>query len=275
MIVDFHSHTNESHDGLKSFTPLKNIRWHVETGHHAGFVTDHNVFSNSAEARRLTVEETVAPGSVSMRGEEVSLRKTHLVVLGNEALIPHEPNNTMGDEGIRNAFEEIRKTPALIALFQITWMYRMNPEKREMLLDLGLHGMEAGNSCPRGMNMTVEDRRELVALCRERNLFMIAASENHGYGRTVYAWNAVRVPGWRKTPPADRERLLLDTMRAKGFEAVRIVARVKAEPRSWMVGSTFDLWRQLWETARTMPASHGAVSIAWFWAAWAVWRILR
>ena len=51
-VVDFHSHTNVSHDvrdtWMRGFGREANRRWHARAGFDAGFVTDHNVISRES-----------------------------------------------------------------------------------------------------------------------------------------------------------------------------------------------------------------------------------
>src|SRR5258708_4113932 len=42
LLIDFHSHSQISHDGRSSFTPELNMHWHQDQGYNAAFITDHN-----------------------------------------------------------------------------------------------------------------------------------------------------------------------------------------------------------------------------------------
>ena len=48
-IIDFHSHTQASHDGRHGWTEDDLARWHADQGFQAAYVTDHNVISSGRE----------------------------------------------------------------------------------------------------------------------------------------------------------------------------------------------------------------------------------
>ncbi|HEX9248880.1 MAG TPA: hypothetical protein VF856_05240, partial [Gemmatimonadaceae bacterium] len=47
IAVDFHSHTEASHDGRPGFSPEKNREWHSSSGFDAAYVTDHMTFDGA------------------------------------------------------------------------------------------------------------------------------------------------------------------------------------------------------------------------------------
>src|SRR3989338_2456463 len=91
LLIDFHSHTQASHDGRPGFTADDNRRWHRAQGYEASFITDHNRIESSREAKALSRADWRQTGFRSLEGEEVSLWKTHLVVLGVHERIDNQP----------------------------------------------------------------------------------------------------------------------------------------------------------------------------------------
>jgi hypothetical protein len=77
--VDFHSHTNASHDvrgtAMARFNTSRNLKWHERAGFNAVFVTDHNT-----TAGLVPTEVPIA----LCRGREVSAWRAHIVLLGGE-----------------------------------------------------------------------------------------------------------------------------------------------------------------------------------------------
>ncbi len=77
--MDFHSHTNASHQlpgtATARFDTKKNLAWHRRGGFDAVFVTDHNTTAGLAPT-----DEPVA----QCRGREVSAWRAHIVLLGGE-----------------------------------------------------------------------------------------------------------------------------------------------------------------------------------------------
>jgi hypothetical protein len=258
--VDFHSHTSYSWDARKSFSPLKNLDWHERGGFHGTFITDHNRTAGAEEAERMTESVSRRGEIFAFRGEEVSLHQSHWAVLGNRELIQNSRYD--GDlDGIRHFLKETEKKGWIaIASLPEFWLY--HSERLSELSAWGAGGFEIANSAPLALDFPAGLRSKVLALCRQRNLPVLAVSDTHGWGRTVYCWNLVNLPGWRQWPRGKVEPALLETLKKTGFKAVRPVVRIKAEPRSgW--SSALDPFFQLWEAARSMPKAQAAASFLW------------
>ena len=50
--VDFHSHTNASHDARAAFTPARNRAWHTDGGFDVAYVSDHRTFAGASAGER-------------------------------------------------------------------------------------------------------------------------------------------------------------------------------------------------------------------------------
>jgi hypothetical protein len=87
LAVDFHSHTNVSHDVrgtlMQGFDREANRRWHARAGFDAAFVTDHNVVSR--ESGVGSQEPGVWRSTILCPGIEVSAWRAHVVLLGDTA----------------------------------------------------------------------------------------------------------------------------------------------------------------------------------------------
>ena len=81
MVVDFHSHTNVSHDVrntlMRGFDTKANLRWHTRAGFDATFITDHNevsrgsgVGSRELEQRPVTSPPLTAPREQRLVGSQ-------------------------------------------------------------------------------------------------------------------------------------------------------------------------------------------------------------
>ena len=91
LLIDFHSHSCVSHDGRKSFTPESNMLWHRLQGYDAAFITDHNRVESAGTAMIASHQGWLVTHYRSLEGEEVSLQKTHLVILGNHERVNNQP----------------------------------------------------------------------------------------------------------------------------------------------------------------------------------------
>src|SRR5262249_22450630 len=91
LLIDFHSHSEVSHDGRPGFSAKANMRWDEAQGYNASFITDHNRIETSQKAKAISRANWKETGFRSLEGEEASLYKTHLVVLGNHERIDNRP----------------------------------------------------------------------------------------------------------------------------------------------------------------------------------------
>lgn len=269
IIVDFHSHTNHSWDGRKSFSVEKNLAWHQKAGFNAAFITDHNAFDGAEAARNLTVNRSW-PAILGLRGEEVSLYRSHWVLLGMGRRISNEPYD-VGYEGIKNFVQEMNQFPGTMVIASLPeyWLYHWNDLND--FANWGVRGIEIVNSAPVAMDFTVELREKVVEFCKEKNLVMTGITDNHGWGSTAYVWNLVRLPGWRAIPRADLESVILSTIKKERFNSVQVVTRIKAETHDSPLRLIFDPPLQIWEGARSLPLSHAVVTLIWFWASFGLY----
>jgi predicted metal-dependent phosphoesterase TrpH len=224
LIVDFHSHSARSHDGRRTFKAADNIHWHAAQGYHAAFLTDHNKVVASEEASRITAETWKKDGYRSLRGQEVSLYKTHLVVLGNHERIDNKPYDSK-PKRVRPFIRDMhRRDYLVIASLPEYWRYHWGNGVSN-LVRWGIDGFEITNSAPKALDFPRDLQLEIVDLCRRENLFMTGISDTHGYGYATNSWNAVRLPGWSTLDPAALERRLLATLKKKRFTAVQVIQR--------------------------------------------------
>ena len=90
-VVDFHSHTNASHDVrntlMRGFDAEANRRWHARAGFDAAFITDHNSVAGFSP-------KTSKPALC--HGIEVSAWRAHIVLLGDSVAVdPRHYNGSM------------------------------------------------------------------------------------------------------------------------------------------------------------------------------------
>ncbi|MEI8190372.1 MAG: hypothetical protein WCI75_11705, partial [candidate division NC10 bacterium] len=248
LVLDFHSHTNRSHDGRSSFSSRRNMEWHRQAGFSAAFITDHNVITASAEARQISREEHAATGYRSLFGEEVSLYKAHIVALAPKEWIYNRPYD--GDiDGLRRFLGDCGKRFDALCVLSLPEYWLRHWGELDKLVDWGAKGIEIVNSAPKGLDFPAEKRRQVVELCRRRNLFMDGATDNHGWSRAAYVWNVMRIPAQAAMGPDELEKAVSLTLRRDGFSAVRVVTRVKHAPAEGM-GIAFDPVFGLWTVIR-------------------------
>jgi predicted metal-dependent phosphoesterase TrpH len=269
LLVDFHSHTQYSHDGRHSFTPEANMRWHARQGFEAGFITDHNRTEASKIAHDESKAEWRATGYESLEGEEVSLLKTHLVLLGNRERIDNSPYDSDTSRISTFVRDMHRQGFLVVASLPEYWFYHWGKGVQDFV-DWGMDGFEIINSAPKALDFPRPLQLEVIDLCRKNNLFMTGISDNHGYGYATDAWNAVRLPGWPQMDPESLEMQLLSFIKKTGFSAVQVIERTTIAPTRRLdlfwnsIANFVQYWRQL-------SLSQVISWVCWL-GLWAFWR---
>lgn len=272
LVFATHSHTNHSWDARGAFTAATNLAWHGRGGFNAVFITDHDVIIGSQEGKEYNEQVHSGPNVVSLSGEEVTLEKSHWILLGNKELI--ENNLYKGDEGISEFLAKMSKKKDQVVIAVLPWYWWYHMEKLRSFVRMGVDGFEIVNGSPDGLGFPQELRSKVIKICQEENLIMTGGTNSHGWGSTVYAWNVAKMADWRKISPKNLETALVQHLNKERFNAVRIITRIKSEPCGnpfWLV---FDPICQLWEASRALPLSHATSILLWIWLPWSMsfWR---
>jgi hypothetical protein len=269
IVVDFHSHTNMSHDVrgtlMQGFDREANRRWHARAGFDAAFLTDHNVVSRES---RVMSRKSAGAGHedasvVLCPGIEVSAWRAHIVLLGDTAALDRRRYNGSLEAllSLLETSDSLYGAPSVASLPE----YRRNHwERLTLLADAGLDGFEVVNASPRANELTRTERDSVIRLAHSHNRFVVGVSDSHGWGATSMVWNLVRRP-----IDGDPCVGILKELR-KGFGSVRIIERHRLRPDSW-----WPMWLTpagvVWETWRSMGWALAASWILWIWA-WSLFR---
>ncbi len=274
LIVDFHSHTNHSWDARRSFSPRKNLEWHRRAGFNATFITDHNAVSGAEEALK-DFEAGRVEGILPLRGEEVSLHKSHWAVLGNKSLIPNSKYDR-GEEGIRDFLKDVAGSTnvCVIASLPEYWLHHWG-EGVEKFIGWGAHGFELANSAPIALDFPAAKRGEIANMAYKNSLALTGITDNHGWGSTAQVWSAIEIPGWRGMSRQRVEESVVQSLR-KNPRSVRIWARVKQEPGDKAWSPAADPFLQIWEGARSLPMNQRVICLLWLAGiGWALKALIR
>ena len=236
--VDFHSHTGASHDVRKSFSAEDNREWHRAGGFDIAYITDHVKFSGAEAA--LANNPRIAGEGVSlvtgMEGRYHRIMST--VVLGitalDSALLDKRGNILPG------RFRSPREPVTIIALPNRN-LDSLSVRVRDSVVALpNLAGIELVDAAPRGLAQLDREEGKIRKLANDLQLALVAASNNHGYGRTVAAWNLMRVPGWRAMTPESVAAAIEDQIR-KNRQSVRIVHRNRPSATGFRIALTLPV----------------------------------
>ena len=268
IVVDFHSHTNVSHDvrntWMRGFDTEANRRWHARAGFDATFITDHNVVSRES---RVTSREPSEPRNKDefpalCPGIEVSAWRAHIVLLGDSLPVDQRRyNSSLG--ALLTLLHESDSVYGALSVASLPEYRRNHWTRLDTLVAAGLDGFEVVNASPMANELPRAERDSVIALARAHNRFVVGVSDSHGWGATSMVWNLVHPSG----APSDPCPAVLRSLHS-GFSAVRIIERHRLRPDAW-----WPTWLTpigvVWETWRGMGWALTAAWLVWIWL-WAI-----
>ena len=230
-ILDYHAHTEASHDGRAGWTYARLAAWHARQGFEASYVTDHNVIFN------LPITEPIR----LLPGVEWSVYRQHVVALGPVEAIARDSFGTSTTRML-GIFAELERQGAL-GIASLPEYWRNHRDDLDAFVDAGVDGFEIVNCAPKAIGFPSPARREVVALAARHDLVVVGASDNHGWGQVTCVWN-VSQPG------------------THGYRANRVVARplalLQGEWRPWTAPVT-----QPWFMLRSLSWSERVSWLTW------------
>ncbi len=264
IVVDFHSHTNVSHDvrgtWMSGFDAEANRRWHSRAGFDAAFITDHNVSHRTPDAGRRTPDAgRQAPNStVLCPGIEISAWRAHIVLLGNTGQIDRGQYREL--QGLLTLLATSESTHGALSLASLPEYRRNHWNRLDSLAAAGLDGFEIVNASPKANELTRAETDTVIAIARSHDRFVAGVSDSHGWGASSMVWNLVRYPGGRRQDPCSA---VIEQLRT-GFGSVQIIERHRVRPDDWWPTLVTPLG-VVWETWRSMSWSLVASWLIWIW----------
>jgi len=234
-VIDYHAHTNASHDGRPGWTLAKLADWHERQGFEASYVTDHNVVYDGS----LPVPEGTSINLLP--GVEWSVYQQHIVAIGPVEPLPRDSFQGSTTRMIR-IFAAIERQGGLsIASLPEYWRYHW--DDLGAFVAAGVDGFEIVNCAPKALAFPADLRRQVITLAGSHDLMVVGASDNHGWGQVTCVWN-VSLPG------------------AQGFHTNRVFARplalVQGDRQPWTAAAT-----QPWFLLRSLSWSERASWLTW------------
>ena len=210
ILINTHSHTEYSHDGIISRAGLQ--KWHKRNGFDAFFITDHNHHEKTFEAVKAQEDGKLPDSPLILCGEEFS-GSNHMTLLGlrsnfiTRGLSDQQViDSTHDDNGIvivAHWFDGERKS--------IPWF-----------IDLNVDGFEIANQAT-GLEYDRRVFNNIVEACTSHGLIMNGAADYHGYGSACFVWNALDIPGWHRLDIDKQRESILDILRRKDMSKVRVL----------------------------------------------------
>ena len=259
IAVDFHSHTDASHDGRSGFDAESNREWHSSSGFDAAYVTDHRTFDGALSGAARNPARS-GDGTVLLPGVELRDGPQHPILIGVD---PKRMRITSPDWEGAAVEADGGPVPPMLLLTMPGNILRI--PIGEMNGPVRLAGIEATDGSPRGMAQSARDRSAILALAGKLHLAVLTGSDNHGWGRTAPAWSVLRIPGWRGMTPAELDIAIRRTIITRGSQAIQVIARrTAAPPRNGVEAAAGGIAVAL-VMVRTMNLPDRLSWIVWSW----------
>lgn len=276
IAVDFHSHTERSHDGRPGWSAQDVQDWHTAGGYDVAYITDHRTVEGARDGTRLDAafvgqdaKTTLLPGiEVFFHGEHVNVLSVGIRYGGltSADLVSLDDTALAYASAIRNA------EPIVIETI---------PGNLDMIIphsgpgSAGVRGIEIVAGSPRGMTQVKRDHDRILRIADSLDLALVAGSDNHGWGRTAPGWTLMRIPGtWRAYSPDSLAKVIDDVFRQAGRRGTRVAERTTASASPAALAFTMPV--VVWTVMRTLSPGERAAWLFWIWIpVFCAWLIRR
>jgi hypothetical protein len=187
-VIDYHAHTNASHDGRPGWTLAKLAEWHERQGFQASYVTDHNIVYDGS----LPPPASAEPSINLLPGVEWSVHEQHIVAIGPVEPLPRD-SFTVSTARMVRIFSAIERQGAL-SIASLPEYWRHHEGDLGAFVMAGVDGFEIVNCSPKALAFPTDLRRQVITLASTHDLMVVGASDNHGWGAVTCVWN-VSQPG--------------------------------------------------------------------------------
>lgn len=197
VVVDVHSHTHHSHDGRRGFDAEDNRAWHAAAGFHAVYVSDHRTFQGYLEGAANNPRRA-GEGTVLLPALEIKFAGKYASALGEPwRYRAAMQGNHLNEDSVARLLRDEGVRPTLVLTL---------PSGLENVVvstgdTPGYIALELSDASPRGLRQSRRDRARLLRMADSLDLAPVAATNNHGWGRTAAAWTLMRIPGWQRLTP--------------------------------------------------------------------------
>ena len=272
LVLDVHSHTEHSHDAREGFDAEDNRAWHEDAGFDAVYVSDHRNWGGWREGVTGNPARAGA-GTTLLPALEIKWKTKYASALGEpQRYRPAMEGNTLIPDSMYALLRRGVLRPTLV----LTIPEQLDNVPAATDDSIGFVAIEVSDASPRGLAQSRRDRPLILRMVDSLDLAPVAATNNHGWGRTAAAWTLMPLPGWREMTPEELNAAIEERLHRLRAEAARVVER-----RSPYLGTS------PWVLAMTVPAigwqMFGGIGLAeriswlvWTWLiALGVWRFRR
>ena len=259
--VDFHSHTDASHDGRMSVED--NRAWHRQTGFDVAYITDHGTVAGA--------ERAMAANPPRAGDDVVLLQSIEVSWTGEHVSIPLAQRTYSGllTQNLRDVDPEALRLGSLIPNREplLIWHHprdlsRLKPAEGPGTP--GIRAIEIVNGAPDNMDDVRPQERQIIALAQQHNLALVTGSDNHGWGRAAPGWTLMRIFNWRAMSPDALAAAIEGALRSAGVKATAVVERRVADSERLLWASVFTV------PARMLTTLSNDERIAWIVWTWLI-----
>jgi hypothetical protein len=255
VIVDFHSHTGASHDVRKSVSAEDNREWHAASGFNAAYVTDHVTFDGAVKARS---------GNPRVAGDGVSLLtgvegRYHKIMSTIMLGLDERDSKLLNKRGNLLPGTPARGTgPLTIVALPNRNLDSVTLESLDSIPHFA--AIELIDAAPRGLGQFDKEERRIRLIARQLRLTMVAATNNHGFGRAVAAWNVIELKGWQSLTPDQ-----LASSLEKSIRSNQVVIVMRTRPRTHDDSLQYTLPSIAYLTLASLTNPERVSWLAWIW----------
>ncbi len=268
LVVDFHSHTNASHDANRRFTPDDNRKWHSSGGFGAAYITDHVRFGGAALAMTKN-PATAGDGFTTLSGVEGRYHRIlSTVMLG----LTEADTSILDDKGhLEEGIPVSGRPPVTIVAIPNGNIDSVTAASVDSLPHFA--GIELVDGAPRGLGQLDREEAKIRAIASAQHLLLVSSSNNHGWGRTVAAWNLMSIPGWRNLSADSLAPSIERPFRERTLDAIVIIKRVR--PRVYGAAVPLVLPVLTYQVLAALTLGERAVWLLWIWSAAIALALIR
>lgn len=210
ILVNFHSHSYYSHDGILS--PQKVVRWHRTHSFDAFFLTEHNNHQMTLERVAAQRRGELPSTPLVLCGQEYS-GSNHLLLLGLNKNVNTKdmPDST----AVQTAHQQ--NGVALVA----HW-FRKKPRPLDYYVRCGVDGFEILNQ-NEGLYYDRSVFEQIVRTCSSNGLLAVGSCDFHGYGNVCSVWNVLFIPGWHSMTPNGQYLSIMELLKTRDQRRISVV----------------------------------------------------
>lgn len=212
VLVNLHSHTWYSHDGLVS--PSRLLQWHRRNGFDAFFLTEHNHHGRTLELAAAQARGELPACPLLLIGQEYS-GSNHLLLLG----LTRDFNSK--DYSDQAAVDSAHAQGGAVVLPH--WFSpQRNTRPLPDYIAMGIDGLEIVNQ-GEGLYYDGSSLQQLRLAAANQGLLLTGDADYHGYGPACLVWNALRIPGWRQMERAEAGQAIIEVLRRRDQRRLQVL----------------------------------------------------